>query len=127
MKEFENKVAIVIGGTSGIGNATANALLEGGSTVHIVGRNVNKVADLPNLIKHSVNISDTNEVNSLISEIESLERLDYLVNASGIFGPKPFLEHTVEDYNSYLDLNRGFFFITQSAAKKKHKKFINEN
>ncbi len=118
MKEFENKVAIVIGGTSGIGNATANALLEGGATVHIVGRNVNKVADLPNLIKHSVNISDTNEVNSLISEIESLERLDYLVNASGIFGPKPFLEHTVEDYNSYLDLNRGFFFITQSAAKK---------
>ena len=36
----------------------------------------------------------------------------------GIFGPKPFLDHTVEDYDSYLDLNRGFFFITQAAAKK---------
>lgn len=118
MKEFKNKVALVIGGTSGIGNATARALLESGARVHIVGRNVDKVADIPNLIKHSVNISNTDEVKSLISEIKSLDNLDYLVNASGIFGPKSFLEHTVEDYNSYLDLNRGFFFITQSAAKK---------
>lgn len=118
MKEFEKKVALVIGGTSGIGNATTNALLEKGAIVHIVGRNVDKVADAPNLIKHTVDISNTDEVKSLISEIESLDNLDYLVNASGIFGPKPFLEHTIEDYNSYLDLNRGFFFITQSAAKK---------
>tara|TARA_B100000809_G_C15139054_1_gene532081 strand:- start:2988 stop:3734 length:747 start_codon:yes stop_codon:yes gene_type:complete len=118
MKEFGKKIALVIGGTSGIGNATTNALLEGGATVHIVGRNVDKVADAPNLVKHRINISNTNEVETLISKIEALENLDYLVNASGIFGPKPFLEHSIEDYNSYLDLNRGFFFITQSAAKK---------
>ncbi|MDN3666016.1 SDR family NAD(P)-dependent oxidoreductase [Algibacter miyuki] len=118
MKEFENKVALVIGGTSGIGNATANSLLEGGATVHIVGRNIDKVADAPNLVKHAVNISNTDEVDTLVSKISALDNLDFLVNASGIFGPKPFLDHTMEDYNSYLDLNRGFFFITQSAAKK---------
>lgn len=118
MKEFENRVALVIGGTSGIGNATTNALLEGGATVHIVGRNVDKVADTPNLIKHAVNISNTAEVDALISKIDDLDNLDYLVNASGIFGPKPFLDHTMEDYNAYLDLNRGFFFITQSVARK---------
>lgn len=118
MENFKNKTALIIGGTSGIGNVTANALLEGGATVHIVGRNTDKVADAPNLVKHSVNISDSNAVASLTSQIDTLENLDYLVNASGIFAPKPFLDHTVEDYNSYLDLNRGFFFITQSAAKK---------
>jgi len=118
MKEFENKVALVIGGTSGIGNATTNALLASGATVHVVGRNTAKIADAPNLIKHTVNISDTTAVKSLIESIDGLDNLDYLVNASGIFGPKPFLDHTIEDYNSYLDLNRGFFFITQSAAKK---------
>lgn len=118
MKEFKNKVALVIGGTSGIGNATANALIENGAIVHIVGRNVEKVTNMSNLIKHKVNISNTEEVKSLITEIESLDNIDYLVNASGIFGPKPFLEHTMEDYNSYLDLNRGFFFITQSVANK---------
>ncbi len=118
MKKFEKQTAIVIGGTSGIGNATANALLAHGATVHIVGRNIEKVAETPHLIKHAVDISNTDEVKSFAKEIESLENLDYLVNASGIFGPKPFLEHTMEDYDSYLDLNRGFFFITQSAAKK---------
>ena len=118
MKECKNKVALVIGGTSGIGNATANAFLENGAIVHIVGRDMEKVTDMPNLIKHKVNISNTEEVKSLITKIESLDNIDYLVNASGIFAPKPFLEHTMEDYNSYLDLNRGFFFITQSVANK---------
>ena len=118
MRELENKVALVIGGTSGIGKSTTNALLAGGAIVHIVGRNIEKVADAPNLIKHAVDISNQSQVESLISTIAELDNLDYLVNASGIFGPKPFLDHTLEDYNSYLDLNRGFFFITQSAAKK---------
>jgi len=118
MGNVNNKVALVIGGTSGIGNATTNALLKEGVTVHIVGRNVDKVADVANLIKHTADISNTEDVSSLIAKIDDLDNLDYLVNASGIFGPKPFLDHTVEDYNAYLDLNRGFFFITQSAAKK---------
>ena len=118
MENLQNKVALVIGGTSGIGNATTNALLQSGATVHVVGRNVDKIADAPNLVKHRANISNASEVDALTSKIESLDNLDYLVNASGIFGPKPFLDHTMEDYNSYLDLNRGFFFITQSAAKK---------
>ena len=72
MKEFEKKIALVIGGTSGIGYATTNALLEKGAIVHIIGRNIDKVADAPNLIKHTVNISNTDEVKSLISEIRQL-------------------------------------------------------
>ena len=57
------------------------------------------------------------DVAALIQKIGQFDTLDYLVNASGIFGPKPFLDHTLEDYDSYLDLNRGFFFISQAAAK----------
>ena len=118
MSEFKNKTALVIGGTSGIGYATTQSLLEGGATVHIVGRSTNKVPDAPNLVKHQVDITDASEVNELTNAIGGLDNLDYLVNASGIFGPKPFLEHTKADYDSYLDLNRGFFFITQASAKK---------
>lgn len=118
MSEFKNKTALVIGGTSGIGYATTQLLLEGEATVHIVGRSTNKVPDAPNLIKHKIDITNTSEVNELTNTIGNLENLDYLVNASGIFGPKPFLDHTKADYDSYLDLNRGFFFITQAAAKK---------
>jgi len=118
MNDFKNKVALVIGGTSGIGLATVNTLLDEGATVHIVGRNVNKVKDRDKLIKHRADIKNAGDVQQLISVIEGLENLDYLVNASGIFVPKAFLDHSLEDYDGYQDLNRGFFFITQAVAKK---------
>lgn len=118
MKQVTKKTALIIGGTSGIGKATVQDLLKENVTVHIVGRNLNKVEDAPNLVKHKVDISNTTDVNEFLKTICNIEKIDYLVNASGIFSPKPFLEHTMEDYNSYLDLNRGFFFITQEVAKK---------
>ncbi|MEL6257278.1 MAG: SDR family oxidoreductase [Bacteroidota bacterium] len=118
MHEFNNKKALIIGGSSGIGLATTQALLEAGAEVHIVGRNPDKVANHPKLVKHQIDITQRGKVDKLIETIEDLDSLDYLVNSSGIFGPKPFLDHTQEDYDSYLDLNRGFFFISQAAAKK---------
>lgn len=117
MYNFKGKTALVIGGTSGIGKATAHALLEASATVHVVGRNTDKIADTDGLVKHSVDITNRDAVNELVAKIGNLDNLDYLVNASGIFGPKPFLDHTAADYDSYLDLNRGFFFLTQAAAK----------
>ena len=111
------KTAVIIGGTSGIGRFTAEVLADKGVTVHVVGRNISKLPE-SDLVKHQVDITDCNQVSGLIDTIAGLEKVDFLVNASGIFGPKPFLEHTKEDYNSYLDLNRGFFFITQAVAKK---------
>lgn len=117
MANFNSKTALIIGGTSGIGKATAEALLDQGATVHIVGRNPQKIADRANLIKHRVDITNREEVAALTAQIAEWQGLDYLVNASGIFGPKPFLDHTPSDYDAYLDLNRGFFFISQAAAK----------
>lgn len=118
MTEFEDRVAIVVGGTSGIGKATVDKLVEKGAKVHVVGRNVGSLSDTSNVVNHKVDISKMEEVSLFIKKIKELDRLDYLVNASGIFKPKPFLDHKMEDYNSYLDLNRGFFFITQAVAEK---------
>ncbi|MEX0288153.1 MAG: SDR family NAD(P)-dependent oxidoreductase [Flavobacteriaceae bacterium] len=118
MSNFKNKTAIVIGGTSGIGSSVAAQLSDMGATVHVVGRSADRLEEKGNVIPHKVDISQKEEVDLLVSSIENLDSVDFLVNASGIFGPKPFLEHTHEDYDAYLDLNRGFFFITQAVAKK---------
>ncbi|WP_276165236.1 SDR family NAD(P)-dependent oxidoreductase [Zobellia alginiliquefaciens] len=117
------KRALIIGGSSGIGKATAQNLLNEGLEVHVVGTNPEKLETFKeeatgNLVTHKVDITSANELDGLNAEISGWDNLDYLVNASGIFGPKPFLDHTVADYDSYMDLNRGFYFITQSAAKK---------
>lgn len=118
MTQYVNKTAVVIGGTSGIGSATVRFLLQDGVVVHVVGRSTGNIPEEKNLIKHQADISNILEVEKLISQLNKIDKVDYLVNASGIFAPKTFLEHSIEDYNSYLDLNRGFFFITQAIAQK---------
>lgn len=118
MENFKNKVAIIIGGTSGIGRKTAEQLLGEGAIVHVVGRSTDKFPDQENLVKHQIDITSESEVAGFIGDLNALNKIDFLVNSSGIFAPKPFLEHTLGDYNSYLDLNRGFFFLTQAVAKK---------
>ncbi len=118
-----NKRALIIGGSSGIGKATAENLLSRGVEVHVVGTTPEKLKAFENsasgtLVTHKVDITNRVELAALNATIEGWDNLDYLVNASGIFGPKPFLDHTMTDYDSYMDLNRGFFFITQTAAQK---------
>lgn len=42
--------------------------------------------------------------------------IDLLVNAAGVFIPKPFLEHQDADYDQYMKLSKAFFFVTQKVA-----------
>ncbi len=121
---FEGKKAVIIGGTSGIGKATARLLLENGATVYIVSKDHNSIDTAKDELKAfgkvfgvKADITDSKDVENLGLKISrEFGRIDFLVNSSGIFGPKPFLDLTTDDYNSYMDLNRGFFFITQFIA-----------
>ncbi|MFS4446701.1 SDR family NAD(P)-dependent oxidoreductase [Maribacter sp. 2307UL18-2] len=117
------KRALIIGGSSGIGKATGEKLLSEGVEVHVVGTNPKKLENFKSsstgeVTIHQVDITKSGEMADLNHIINGWDRLDYLVNASGIFRPKPFLDHTMDEYDSYMNLNRGFFFITQAAAKK---------
>jgi NAD(P)-dependent dehydrogenase (short-subunit alcohol dehydrogenase family) len=122
---FKGKNAIIIGGSSGIGKATAKHLLVNGATVYIVSRDQNSVdaatnelSVFGNVFGMKTDITNTDQVQNLVLKIDKeFGKIDFLVNASGIFSPKSFLNSTLDDYNSYLDLNRGFFFITQGIAK----------
>ena len=121
---FKGRKLLVVGGTSGIGFETARIVLaEGGSAV-IVGHCADKAEEARKQLAAfgpvaalTVDLSSDRGLASLIEIIASRHPdIDLLVNAAGIFFPKPFLDHQEADYDQYMKLNKAFFFITQKVA-----------
>jgi len=52
-----------------------------------------------------------------VAAASEMKDVTHLINAAGIFSPKPFVEHTTEDYDVYMNLNRAIFFVSQQVAK----------
>jgi len=127
-QNLNGKTALVLGGTSGMGKATATLLAERGANVIIASKRQESVVDTVTELSNNnpdskisgkvVDLTNTDSVKAFIAEIEKQGIIDYLVNASGIFRPKPFLETTQVEYAALLDINAGFYFITQAVAKK---------
>ncbi len=122
---FANNQALIIGGSSGIGLEAAKLLAEAGAAVAIVGNRPDKLKRALETIgaAHDVHtfqcdLRNSSEVERLIQHVaEEMKGVKYLINAAGVFSPKPFLEHAREDYDSYMSLNQATFFITQQVAK----------
>lgn len=120
MKILENKVALVTGGTSGIGKATALAFGKAGAKVVFSGRREKEGEDTANLIRQSgaeclfvrSDVSSEAEVKALIQKtVEYYGRLDCAFNNAGIDPPtKPLHEQSVADFDKLMAINvRGLF------------------
>lgn len=120
---FDGKKLLVVGGTSGMGLETARMVLaEGGSAV-IVGSRQEKTEgarqQLATVGAAEALVADLSTVEGLAQLLHTLDEhtdVDLLVNAAGVFFPKPFLEHQDADYEQYMRLNKAFFFLTQKVA-----------
>ena len=120
-----NPLAIIIGGSSGMGLATAQALIERNTDVLIVGRSQEKLTVAQQLSTATAKVFiaqadlyQTDDVQQLIDAIEQSPRaIQYLVNAAGYFNPTPFLDHKEQDYRIYMDLNQATFFISQAVSR----------
>lgn len=122
--QFKGRKLLVVGGTSGMGLQTARMVLaEGGSAV-IVGHRPEKAEearkDLAALGQVAAVTADLASEAGLAALLKTIDEqhpdIDLLVNAAGVFFPKPFLEHQDADYDQYMKLNKAFFFITQKIA-----------
>src|SRR6201996_594234 len=121
--QFKSRKLLVVGGTSGMGLETARMVLAQGGSAVIVGHRPDKTEaarqDLAALGKVSALTADLASDEGLVALLAALDEhadIDLLVNAAGVFFPKPFLEHQDADYDQYMKLNKAFFFITQKVA-----------
>jgi NAD(P)-dependent dehydrogenase (short-subunit alcohol dehydrogenase family) len=124
---FQNKIAIVTGGGSGMGKEVATRFVAEGGSVVINGRNGPKAEAAAREIDptgtrvavHASDISLPATGEALVkTTLDRFGRLDVLFNNAGIFAPKPFLEVTEAEYDRFLDnILKGTFFTAQAAAK----------
>lgn len=125
MNEVTQPVALVVGGSSGMGLATAKRLLERDIDTVIIGNSPAKLeaakldlSGIGNVESLQANLYETGDVQRVIDfSAQKNRHIRYLVNAAGYFNPTPFLEHEGKDYDAYMDLNRALFFISQAVAK----------
>ena len=123
-KQFSGKKLLVIGGTSGMGFETARLILEQGGQAVIVGHRKEKAQAAKEQLSAlgivevlTADLTSDESVQNLINTIsQDHADVDLLVNAAGVFAPKPFLEHEATDYDKYMQINRALFFITQKVA-----------
>jgi len=123
MKKIE--MAMIVGGSSGMGFATAKQLHEAGINLLLLGSKLNKLEDAKETLTGSATVDiiqadllNQDDVERVLAQInDGQQHIKYMVNAAGYFNPKPFLEHSHDDYDIYADFNRAGFFISQAVSQ----------
>lgn len=122
LNSFENQTVVITGGASGIGLATARRLAAQGAHTVLVGRDAAKgraaAAGIDRATFLQADLTRSAEVLALGRQLTSdFPGIRHLVNNAGVFSPKPFVDHTPQDYDAYLDISRGSFFLTQALVR----------
>ena len=125
---LENKVAIVTGGSRGIGYATVEAFLQEGAKVVLCAsrqetadKAVAKLKEVyPDAVVEGIfpNLSDCEAVKAAFDSVaEKYGRIDILVNNAGVSESTPFTEYTTETFEKVMDLNiKGVFNCSKAAS-----------
>jgi NAD(P)-dependent dehydrogenase (short-subunit alcohol dehydrogenase family) len=122
MRTLKSRVAVVTGGSRGIGLAIAQALVRAGAEVVLVSRSRKALESARKKLgaRASVVVADVGrpaDVNRVFSQVKRRHgRLDILVNCAGIFTYKPFTETTLEDWQRNIETNLSSIFLASKAA-----------
>jgi 3-oxoacyl-[acyl-carrier protein] reductase len=128
MSKLINKTALVTGASRGIGAAIAKKLAADGAQVAITyARGADAAAMVVKEIERAggkaiaiqADATDAKAVNAAVEQtVKTFGRLDILVNNAGTAIPKPFVDATLDELDTVIDINlRGVFIATQAALK----------
>jgi NADP-dependent 3-hydroxy acid dehydrogenase YdfG len=114
MSEIQNKVVIITGASSGLGEATARRLAKNGAKLMLAARREDRLKELVADIQkdggiakyHVTDVSDRNSVEALAkATYQAYERVDVLVNNAGLMPLSPLDEIKVDEWEKMVDVN----------------------
>ena len=122
---LQHKVALITGGTSGIGEATSLLFAREGAQIAITGRNEERGAVVVTKIKQSganavfipADVSNSSDCQRAVDEtLRAFGTLDILFNNAGIFYPQTALECSERQWDEQIDINlKGVFLMSKYA------------
>jgi NAD(P)-dependent dehydrogenase (short-subunit alcohol dehydrogenase family) len=125
---FEGKIALVTGASSGLGARFAKILAQAGAQVVLASRRMDRLKELRAEIEAeggaahvvTLDVTDYASIKSAIAHAETeAGPIDILINNSGVSTTQKLVDVTPEDYAYVMDTNqRGAFFVAQEAAKR---------
>jgi NAD(P)-dependent dehydrogenase (short-subunit alcohol dehydrogenase family) len=121
MGKLQGKVAVITGGTTGIGFATAKLFVEEGAYVFITGRRPKELNEAVEAIGSNVtgvqgDVSKLDDLDRLYETVKAKGRVDIIFSNAGASGVVPLGEVTEEFYNNIFDTNvKGTLFTVQKA------------
>jgi NAD(P)-dependent dehydrogenase (short-subunit alcohol dehydrogenase family) len=118
MNDLTGKIAVVTGGNSGIGYATAKYFKEAGANVIITGRSADRVATAANELDIKGIVADAIDlaaIDSLVAQVKSeFGKIDVLFVNAGVFNPAPVGQNTEEMFDMQMGINfKGAVFTTE--------------
>lgn len=109
MSTLNGKVAVITGGNSGIGYATAKKLKEEGATVIITGRSIEKVDSAAAELGVKGVIADVLDLSAIDAAVELVKdefgKIDILFVNAGVFIPMPVGQNSEDGFDTLLDIN----------------------
>jgi len=124
MSDNGQKVAIITGGSQGIGASLVAAYRRQGWSVVATARTMKPAGD-PDVLTVEGDITDPATADRIISgALERFGRIDTLVNNAGVYISKPFTDYTAADFAVVTGVNlSGFFWLTQRAIAEMLKRY----
>ena len=112
-------MAIVTGGSQGIGAGAVSALRDAGYAVVATARSIPHVVE-PDFVTVAGDIAEAETAQRVVQQaVERFGRIDTLINNAGVYIGKAFTDYSLEDYTLMTNVNlAGFFHITQRVIRQ---------